>query len=114
MNGGSLLAGSLEAVVHELREGRLQRAEETRGEELRREKERKPRLEDALPPIHRATKQLIASYGEKKELIPWALKVLVNKTNAQIFLYLEGKWQEKWLERMYEEQKSFENERGNK
>lgn len=85
---------TIEAVVDELREGRLQRAEKTQREELRREKERKQRLEDALPPIHRAIKQLIASYGGKKKLIPWALKVLINETNAQMFLCLEGEWQE--------------------
>lgn len=92
MNGGSLLTSSLEAVVDELKEGRLQKAEETQGEELCQEKKRKQQLEDALPPIHRATKQLIASYEGKKELIPRALKVLVNKTNAEMFLSLEGEW----------------------
>lgn len=52
--------------------------------------------------------------GRKKELIPWALKVLVNETNAQMFRCLEGEWQIDWLERMCEDQKSLEKNGGNK
>lgn len=90
MNGESLLASSLEAVAEELRGWRLQRVEETQQEELRRKKDRKQQLRNALPAVYRVTKKLIASYGEKKELIPWALKVLIDEKNAQMFLSLEG------------------------
>lgn len=31
-----------------------------------------------------------------------------------MFLYLEGKWQKKWLEGMYEKQKNLENKKNNK
>ena len=91
MNKESLLASSFEVVVNELREKKLQRAKKIQKKELCQEKERKPQLEKALLPIHQITKQLIASYGRKKELILWAFKVLINETNAQIFLYLKKK-----------------------
>ena len=102
---GSLLANSLEAVVNELREGRLQRAEEIQAENIRREKDRLDKIEESLPAIHRATKKLITVYGHREELIPWALKVLLEETNAQMFLCLDGKWQLDWLERVCEERK---------
>lgn len=105
VSGGSLLANSLEAVVNKLREGRLQRAEETRAENIQRGKDRQDRLEESLPAIHRATKKLITAYGHREELIPWALKVLLEETNARIFICLDGKWQLDWLERFCEERK---------
>lgn len=105
VSGGSLLANSLDAVVNELREGRLQRAEEIQAENIRREKDRLDKIEESLPAIHRATKKLITVYGHREELIPWALKVLLEETNAQMFLCLDGKWQLEWLERVCEERK---------
>ena len=82
VSGGSLLANSLEAVVNELREGRLQRAEEILAENIRREKDCLDKVEESLPAIHRATKKLITLYGHREELIPWALKIFLEETNA--------------------------------
>lgn len=99
--GGALLSGSLDAVVEELREGRLQRAKEVR----EGKRQRKVDMEEQhMPPVHHATKLLIKKYGNtKKELIPLALKVFLDETKAHMFLSLEGKWQEQWLVSVCEE-----------
>lgn len=98
---GALLLGSLDAVVEELREGRLQRAKEVRAEKRQRKAEME---EQRMPPVHCATKMLIEKYGDsKKELIPWALKAFLDETKAQMFLSLEGEWQEQWLISVCEE-----------
>ncbi len=102
---GSLLANSLEAVVNKLREGHLQRVEEIQAENIQREKDRLDKIEESLPAIHRVTKKLITVYGHREELIPWALNVLLEETNAKMFLCLGGKWQLDWLERVCEERK---------
>lgn len=112
--GGSLLSGSLEAVVQELREGRLQRSEEVQEEKRQRkielEEQRIQRLEDFYPPVHRATKLLIKTYGTtKKDLIPMALKVFLDETKAHMFLSLEGEWQEQWLISVCEEARENKN-----
>lgn len=91
----TLLAGFLDAVVEELKEGRLQRTEEIRKEKrqsrIDSEEQRVQQLEDSYPPVYRATKLLIKTYGStKKELIPLALKVFLNETKARMFLSLEG------------------------
>lgn len=109
-----MLAGSLDAVVDELREGRLQRAEEMQEEKRQRridsEAQRAQQLEDSYPPVHRATKLLIKTYGStKKELIPLALKVFLNETKAHIFLSLEGEWQERWLISACEEERNSQS-----
>lgn len=95
----------MEAVINELREGRLQRVEEIKAENIRREKDHLDKIEESLPAIHRATKKPITVYGHREELISWALKVLLKETNAQMFLCLDGKWQLEWLERVYKERK---------
>lgn len=84
-------------MVEELKEGRLQRAEEIRKEKRQRridsEEQRVQQLEDSYPPVYRATKLLIKTYSSiKKELIPLALKVFLNETKARMFLSLEGEW----------------------
>ena len=65
---GVLLSGSLDEVVEELKEGRLQRAEKVREEK----KQQKIDMEEQhMPPVYHATKLLIEKYGNiKKELIP--------------------------------------------
>lgn len=83
--------------MEELKEGRLQRAEEIQKEKRQRtidsEEQRVQQLEDSYPPVYRATKLLIKTYGStKKELIPLALKVFLNETKARMFLSLEGEW----------------------
>ncbi|MCJ1344678.1 hypothetical protein MMC31_002881 [Peltigera leucophlebia] len=106
-SGGVLLSGSLDAVVEELREGRLQRAEEVREEKRQRKVDIK---EQHMPPVHHATKLLIKKYGNtKKELIPWALKVFLDETKAHMFLSLEGEWQEQWLVSVCEEVREGKN-----
>lgn len=109
-----MLAGFLDAVVEELKEGRLQRAEEIRKEKRQRridsEEQRVQQLEDSYPPVYRATKLLIKTYGStKKELIPLALKVFLNETKAHMFLSLEGEWQEHWLISACEEEQNAKN-----
>lgn len=112
--GGTLLAGSLDAVVDELRKGRLQRAEEIQEEKRQRrmdsEAQRAQQLENSYPPVHRATKLLIKTYGStKKELIPLALKVFLNETKAHMFSSLEGEWQEQWLISACEEERNSQS-----
>lgn len=67
-------------------------------------------LEDSYPPVYRATKLLIKTYGStKKELISLALKVFLNETNAHMFLSLEVEWQEQWLISACEEEQNAKN-----
>lgn len=99
--GGAFLSGSLDAVVEELREGCLQRAEEVPEGKIQRKVDME---EQHMPPIHHATKLLIKKCGNtKKELIPLALKVFLDETKAHMFLSLEGKWPEQWLVSVCEE-----------
>ena len=85
--GGTLLAGSLDAVVEELRKGRKQRADEARS------------------PISRALKMLKDDYGDETDLIPLALKVFRDPINVEMFLALEDDWQAEWLDSICEEMK---------
>lgn len=111
---GSLLSGSLDAVVQELRKSCLQRSEEVQGEKKQRkielEEQHMQQLEDFYPSVYRPTKLLIKTYSTtKKDLILLAVKVFLHETKVHMFLNLEGEWQKQWLIFIYKEARENKN-----
>ncbi len=102
-----LLLSSFDSLVEELKEYRLQQAEEVREEKRQQKVDLK---EQHILPVYHATKLLIKKYSNtEKELIPLALKVFPDETKAHMFLSLEGEWNEQWLVSVCEEVRKGKN-----